>query len=124
MVAYAYANDDADISALGKLFKDAIFYIDELSAKGSQEIEAVAAGMIQKLDNGRSATTHEITNIMIDIAQDSLSANARAYWTLYKTIPGLAREAVMSGRYEDKFIFDGEWHFTQRKATVLWKLEN
>ncbi|RBQ06730.1 nuclear transport factor 2 family protein [Pedobacter miscanthi] len=124
MVAYAFANDDADIARLGELFKDATFWIDQMSAKGKEEISAVATSMIQVLENGRSATTHEITNIIIEIAQDGLSASAQAYWTLYKTVSGEPRTAVMSGRYSDKFTFGKDnWHFLERKASVLWQLE-
>lgn len=123
MVSYAFSNDDGDIASLGELFKDATFWIDDLSATGREEISAIAANMIQLMENGRSATTHEITNIVIEISPGAESATAKAYWTLYKTVNGLAREAVMSGRYQDKFTFrGGSWRFSERKATVLWKL--
>jgi len=122
MVSYAYANDDADIKLLGSLYKDAVFHIDEVSAKGSGEIEAIAGSMIQIMENGRSATTHEITNIIIEIDTNGETATGRAYFTLYKTLSGNPREAIMSGRYADKFFFDQGWHFKERKASVLWKL--
>ena len=122
MVSYAYANDDADIKLLGSLYKDAVFHIDEVSAKGSGEIEAIAGSMIQIMENGRSATTHEIMNIIIEIDKNSETATGRAYFTLYKTVSGNPREAIMSGRYADKFFFDQSWHWKERKASILWKL--
>ena len=125
MVSYAYANDDADIEELGRLYKDATFRIDEMIAVGSDAIEAVASNMIQLMDDGRSSTTHELTNIVIDIHPSGDSATGRAYWTLYKTISGSPREAVLSGRYADIFVYhEGNWRFKERNATILWKLDS
>ena len=123
MVSYAYVNDDADIKGLGELFKDATFRLDDNSATGRQELEAIAGSMIMLRDDGRSATTHEITNIMIEIDADGKTATGKAYWTLYKTISGSAREAVLSGRYLDKLVYrENHWSFLERNATTLWKL--
>jgi len=123
MVSYAYVNDDADIKGLGELFKDATFRLDDNSATGRQELEAIAGSMIMLRDDGRSATTHEITNIMIEIDADGKTATGKAYWTLYKTISGSPREAVLSGRYLDKLVYrENHWSFLERNATTLWKL--
>ena len=123
MVSYAYANDDADIKQLGQLFKDATFKLDAVTAIGSDEIEAIAITMIEVMPNGRSSTTHELTNIIIAIDVKAGTATGNAYWTLYKTIPGTPRMAVLSGRYHDAFILkDGQWYFKERNATILWKL--
>jgi len=123
MVSYAYANDDANTKQLGEIFKDATFKLDAISAVGSEEIEAAAISMIEVMADGRSATTHEITNISIEIGQDAETATGKAYWTLYKTISGSSREAVLSGRYQDRFVFhNGQWRFHERNATILWKL--
>ena len=123
MVSYAYANDDANIKLLGQIFKDATFKLDETAANGSAEIEAIAGHMIALREDGRSATTHEITNITVEIDAKGTTATGNAYWTLYQTISGSPRLAVLSGRYQDKLIFNkGEWKFLERNATTLWKL--
>ena len=123
MVSYAYINDDGNIKGLGDLFSDATFRLDNHSATGRQELEAIAGSMITLRDDSRSATTHEITNIMIEIDADGKTATGKAYWTLYKTISGSAREAVLSGRYLDKLVYrENHWSFLERNATTLWKL--
>jgi len=123
MVSYAYTNDDANIKGLGDIFEQASIKIDKVSASGRAEIEALAAQLITLREDGRSSTTHEITNIVIHIDEDGLIASGRAYWTLYQTVSGTPREAVMSGRYEDQFEkLEGTWMFKVRNASILWKI--
>ncbi|MEU7276169.1 MULTISPECIES: nuclear transport factor 2 family protein [Streptomyces] len=121
MSAYAYRNDDYDISGLGDLFADAVFTLDGTAARGRTEIEELARGIIEVRADGRSATTHELTNIMISVDEAAATAVGHAYWTLYRTVPGTPREAVLSGRYLDHFAYrDGRWGFAERRATTLW----
>ena len=123
MVSYAYANDDADIKGLGEIFKAATFRLDAITLNSREEMEGLASNMIQIREDGRSATTHELTNIVIHIDADGTTASGRAYWTLYQTVSGSPRQAVLSGRYEDKLAYtDGQWVFAERNATILWKL--
>ena len=124
MVSYAYANDDANIEKLGELFKNASIKIGDIAASGREEIEALAGNLIEARADGRSSTTHEITNIMIEIDEKGISAHGNAYWTLYKTISGTPREAILSGRYEDYLVKqNNEWIFKERNASLLWMLD-
>jgi ketosteroid isomerase-like protein len=45
--SYAFLNDDADIAGLGELFADAVCTLDETTARGRDEIEQLARGIIQ-----------------------------------------------------------------------------
>jgi ketosteroid isomerase-like protein len=120
--SYAFLNDDADIAGLGELFADAVCTIDETTARGREEIEHLAGGIIEVQENGRSTTTHEVTNIMIEIDEEAGTAVGHAYWTLYQTVSGTPRQPVLSGRYLDRFERrDGRWRFAERNATSLWK---
>jgi hypothetical protein len=95
MALYAYRNDDADIAGLGDLYADAVFTLDGTAAP----------------------------NIMIDVDEEMGTAVGRAYWTLYQTVPGTPRVAILSGRYPGRFERrDGNWRFTERIATSLWRL--
>lgn len=124
MVSYAYANDNGDIKKLGDLFANATIKIGEITATGRDEIVALAKNLIEIREDGRSSTTHEMTNIIIEVSEDGLSAQASAYWTLYKTISGSPREAVLSGRYSDHFLKnESTWFFKSRYASLLWKLD-
>jgi SnoaL-like domain len=122
IASYAFLNDDADIAGLGELFADAVCTLDGTSARGRHEVETLARTIITVGADGRSATSHEITNIMLDIDEVAGTAVGRAYWTLYQAVSGTPRQPVLAGRYLDRFERrDGVWRFAERTATTLWQ---
>lgn len=123
LAAYAFLNDDADIAGLGDLFADAVFTLNGNTARGKAEIEAMAAAIIPIGIDGRSATSHEITNVAIFVDEAAGTATASSYWTLYHAVPGEPRQSFLAGRYQDAFNRkDGLWKFTRRDAAVRWSL--
>jgi hypothetical protein len=121
---YAFRNDDADIGGLGDLFAQAVFTLDGIAARGKTEVEALASAMIPVQSDGYAATSHEITNVSIDVNQASGTATARSYWTVYQAVSGTPRQAILAGRYADEFeLREGNWCFTKRDATSRWKAE-
>ena len=119
--SYAFRNDDADIAGLGDLFADAVCTLDGVTARGRQEIETLARTIINVGQDGRSTTSHEITNIMLDIDEEAGTAVGQAYWTLYQAVSGSPRQPVMAGRYHDRFERrNGVWRFAEWTATTLW----
>ena len=119
--SYAFRNDDADIAGLGDLFADAVCTLDGVTARGRQEIETLARTIINVGQDGRSTTSHEITNIMLDIDEGAGTAVGQAYWTLYQAVSGSPRQPVMAGRSHDRFERrNGVWRFAEWTATTLW----
>jgi hypothetical protein len=122
IASYAFRNDDADIAGLGELFADAVCTLDGTTARGRGEVEALARSIITIGPDGRSVTSHEVTNIMLEIDEGAGTAVGRAYWTLYQALSGTPRQPVLAGRYLDRFQRrDGVWRFAERTATSLWK---
>jgi hypothetical protein len=120
--SYAFLNDDADIVGLGELFADAVCTLDGATARGRQEVETLARNIIDVGADGRSTTSHEITNIMIEVDEVGGTAIGRAYWTVYQAVSGTPRQPVLAGRYHDRFERrDGRWRFAERIATSLWR---
>jgi hypothetical protein len=123
LAAYAFRNDDADIPGLGDLFAEAVFTLNGDTARGKAEIEAMAGAIIPIASDGRSATSHEITNISIEVNETTGTATASSYWTLYNAVSGEPRQAFLAGHYQDAFgRKDGVWRFTRRDAVVRWSL--
>jgi ketosteroid isomerase-like protein len=121
IASYAFLNDDADVAGLGELFADAVCTLDGTTARGSHEVETLARTIINVGEDGRSTTSHEITNIMLDIDEVAGTAVGRAYWTLYQAVSGTPRQPVLAGRYLDRFQRDnGQWRFAERTAKTLW----
>jgi ketosteroid isomerase-like protein len=122
IASYAFLNDDADIAGLGELFADAVCTLDGVTARGNQEVETWARTIINIGADGRSTTSHEITNTMIEVDEVAGTAIGRAYWTLYQAVSGSPRQPILAGRYLDCFERrDGRWRFAERIATSLWK---
>ena len=122
IASYAFLNDDADIAGLGELFADAVCTLDGTTARGSEEVETLARTIIDVGADGRSTTSHEITNIMLDIDEVAGTAVGRAYWTLYQAVSGTPPQPVLSGRYLDRFeCRDVQWQFAERTATTRWQ---
>src|ERR1700694_915271 len=103
IASYAFLNDDADIAGLGELFADAVCTLNGTTARGRKEVETLARNIINVGWAGRSTTSHEITNIMLDIDEVAGTAVGQAYWTLYQAVSGTPRQPVLSGRYFDRF---------------------
>ena len=121
IASYAFCNDDADVAGLGDLFADAVCTLDGVTARGRQEVETLARTIIDVGADGRSTTSHEITNIMIEVDEVGGTAVGRAYWTVYQAVSGSPRQPVLAGRYHDRFERrDGVWRFAEWTATTLW----
>jgi 3-phenylpropionate/cinnamic acid dioxygenase small subunit len=119
--SYAFLNDDADFAGLGELFADAVFTLDETTARGREEVEQGARGIIQVNEDGTSQTRHNITNLIIEVDEEAGTATARAYWTVLQAVRGLPQQPVLTGRYQNRFErHDGTWRFTELKATTTW----
>lgn len=122
--AYAFRNDDIDIDGLGDLFAEAVFTLDGNTANGKSEVEAFARAIIPVGPDGFAATSHEITNLMIEVDEAAGTATAKSYWTVYQSVSGTPRLAVLAGRYDDHFARrDGKWRFTSRAAVSRWKAQ-
>jgi len=122
--AYAFCNDDLDLGGLGDLFAEAVFTLDGARATGRSEVEALAGVMIPKGEDGSAATSHEITNLIVEVDEEAGTAMARSYWTLYHSVSGTPRLAILAGRYADSFERrTGKWLFTRRDATSRWKAQ-
>jgi ketosteroid isomerase-like protein len=122
IASYAFLNDDADIAGLGELFADAVCTLDGTTARGSEEVETLARSIIDVAEDGRSTTSHEITNVMLEIDEAAGVAVGRAYWTLYQAVSGMPRQPLLAGRYLDRFERrDGQWQFAERTATTRWQ---
>lgn len=122
--AYAFRNDDLDIEGLGDLFAEAVFTLDGNTANGKSEVVAFARAIIPSGPDGFAATSHEITNLMIEVDGAAGTATAKSYWTVYQSVSGTPRLAVLAGRYDDHFVRrDGQWRFTSRAAVTRWKAQ-
>jgi len=115
---YAERIDAGDLDGLAALFRDATYR----SAQGGHYVGAEAlrdvlrARVILHAD-GTPRTKHVTTNVVIELDADA--ATARSYYTVFQAVDGLALQAIVGGRYHDRFVrvADG-WHFADRMVFI------
>ena len=115
IAAYAELVDDGDFAGVGRLLADAVFTGGSGSARGPQEIEKMLRENVIVYDDGTPRTKHLTTNVAIEVDEHAGTAAARSHFTVVQAAPGLALQAIVSGRYRDRFERrDGRWRFVER----------
>lgn len=121
IATYAELVDNGDFAGLGALLAGATFTGSGAPVSGAADIEQMFRDMLIVYDDGTPRTKHVTTNVIIDAGEGegTATATARSYVTVFQARPGLTLQAIMSGRYQDRFERrDGHWRFTERQVRV------
>jgi 3-phenylpropionate/cinnamic acid dioxygenase small subunit len=123
MFRYAECVDQANFDGLSELFANGT--IRSTSAEESEEgMRGKAVGRFYAATNrvhedGTLRTRHLATNVLIEIDETADSATARSYFVVFQATPNLPFQAIVGGRYEDRFErVDGDWRFAERVVLV------
>tara|TARA_B100000214_G_C23605570_1_gene462725 strand:- start:127 stop:567 length:441 start_codon:yes stop_codon:yes gene_type:complete len=118
---YARLIDLGDFDGIGELFKRGkiVFkdseQITEIS--GSKGIKELYEKTTRRYEDGTPRTHHSTTNITLAI--DGISASSSSYYTVFQQLDNLPLQPIITGSYEDAFLFEGdEWHFQIREIKV------
>jgi len=66
-------------------------------------------------DNNTPHTKHVISNTIIEIEENNNRAAVRSYFTVYQSLEDFPLQAIIAGRYHDKFKrVNGSWRFNER----------
>ncbi|MGD0557823.1 MAG: nuclear transport factor 2 family protein [Streptosporangiaceae bacterium] len=119
IATYAELVDNGDFAGLGALLADATFTGSGASVSGADAIEQMFRNMLIVYDDGTPRTKHVTTNVIVDVDEEAGTAAARSYVTVFQARPGLTLQAIVGGRYQDRFERrDGHWHFTERRVRI------
>ncbi|HEY1740598.1 MAG TPA: nuclear transport factor 2 family protein [Acidimicrobiia bacterium] len=114
---YCFRIDAGDLDGLAALFDRAELgsSVRPERMRGREEARHYYDG-VMLYDDGTPQTMHCITNITITMDADSRAANARSYFTVLQSRPGLTLQPIIAGQYRDRFACDDDagWHFTER----------
>jgi 3-phenylpropionate/cinnamic acid dioxygenase small subunit len=116
---YRYASlvDAGDFTSVGELFASGAFAGSGGVARGASSVEHMLRSTVILYPDGTPHTKHVTTNVSISVTGDT--AVSRAYFTVLQAVPELPLQTIAAGRYRDSFTrSEGEWHFTERQATV------
>jgi 3-phenylpropionate/cinnamic acid dioxygenase small subunit len=114
---YAELIDLGQLEALADLFEHAVITSPGLPVGPGGR--AAALEMYTKstrlYEDGTPRTKHVTTNIVVDVDASSNTAQARSYFTVFQALEDFPLQAIIAGRYEDKFNrVDGSWRFSER----------
>jgi ketosteroid isomerase-like protein len=123
IVAYADAVDDRDFAVVAACFTDdaSASYSGRELAPGVDAIVAHVRGLERFV-----ATTHQISNVTVDVAADGRAARARSTAVAWLVAPGDPPPLLVRGlRYHDELRRDDGvgWRITRRVHTVRWMWE-
>jgi ketosteroid isomerase-like protein len=112
---YAERLDAGDLEGVARLFAEATY-----GAAGGP-VRRGADGILAALrdhlilHDGLPCTKHVISNLTVAVDEEGNSATARSYFTVLQATPSLPLQAVIAGRYDDRFRREeSEWRFAAR----------
>ena len=112
---YCELMDAGDFAGLGALFSAARMVEEHghLVAEGADGVERLYASGTQLYDSS-PRTRHVTTNTIIEVDDDGGGATARSSYVVFQGVDGFALQPIITGRYRDRFVFDGAWQFAER----------
>jgi 3-phenylpropionate/cinnamic acid dioxygenase small subunit len=117
---YAERLDEGDLEAVAALFTHATLRSNH-RPEGRRGRDA-ALRLYQDtlvLYDGKPSTKHVTTNVVVDLEPDAPLASARSYFTVFQARPELPLQAIIAGRYHDRFEkVEHRWRFTDRLILV------
>lgn len=71
-------------------------------------------------ENGTPCTRHVVSNPIVEVDENAGTASCRSCYTVFQQTPTLPLQAVVTGRYHDRFArIGGRWWFTERDYTLI-----
>lgn len=118
---YATCVDAADWDGLGELFVHGSVTHEgsDATAVGPEAVSDLWRTVNRVHPDGTLRTQHHITNVVVDVDPDGLSAKADACFMVFQATDALALQPIAGGRYEDTFHkVEGEWCFDLKTIKV------
>ncbi|WP_404302784.1 nuclear transport factor 2 family protein [Alicycliphilus denitrificans] len=119
---YRYAEhiDQGQLEQAAAMFAQARIHAGGKQPLDVRELLALWRRLLILYPCGTPRTRHLITNSIINVADDRLSASARSCYTVLQAVDGFALQAIASGCYHDRFsCIDGVWQFAERDYRQL-----
>ena len=116
---YAELIDDGEFEGIALLFAHAEILAPAASSgtRGYDAVLAMYRGATRVYaDTGTPRTRHVTTNAIIEVDETANAATARSYFTVFQQTDKLPLQAIISGRYHDRFErVEKHWRFHTRR---------
>ena len=117
LYTYAERIDAGDFAGVAEVFAHATLTFEGFAeaVSGPAAVQSLYERTTRRYEDGTPRTKHVMTNVMVDVAPDGISATSRSYFTVLQAVPGaLTLQPVIAGRYRNAYAcVDGKWHFTK-----------
>jgi hypothetical protein len=119
---YGYAEriDAGDLAGVASLFAQARYRSSGGGEyRGHEAVLRVLTERVILYADGTPRTKHVTTNLLIEVDHAAGGATARAYFTVYQQVDSGPLQAIVAGRYQDRFARDRDtWRFADRLIHV------
>jgi 3-phenylpropionate/cinnamic acid dioxygenase small subunit len=121
---YTYAEriDAGDFAGVAEVFEHATLTFEGFgdAVSGAGAVQTLYERTTRRYEDGTPRTKHVMTNVMVDVADDGLSATSRSYFTVLQAVPGaLTLQPVIAGRYRNTYAcVAGHWRFTAMHIVI------
>lgn len=118
---YAELIDAGDYEGIGELFAHGSISDDKGNpmATGADAVAKLYHTTTRKYPDGTPKTQHILTNPLVELSDDGLSAECRSRFTVLQQTDVLPLQAVISGAYVDHFDkVDGTWRYTEKRMVM------
>jgi 3-phenylpropionate/cinnamic acid dioxygenase small subunit len=117
---YAELIDAGDFAGVSALFTHADVMVGGEVLHGAEPMLKLWHAHTKLHADGTPRTKHVVTNAIVEIAPDQLSATTRSYYTVLQATGTVPLQVIAAGRYHDGFEkVDGAWRFARRDYTML-----
>jgi len=115
ILAYCARLDAGDFDGVAALFARGTFRSPAgTHLVGSDAVRRMYESVIVYAD-GTPRTKHVLGTVLVDVDRGAGVATARSHFTVYQQAAARPLQAVLAGRYHDRFVrADGAWWFEER----------
>jgi SnoaL-like domain len=116
LFAYADCIDGGDFEGLGRLFvQGEIASAAGEPMRGAEAVTRFYRRAVRLHEDGTPRTQHVVSNWVVEADEAARRATARSRYVVYQATPRLPLQAIVAGRYDDRFEqVGGAWHFARR----------
>jgi len=117
---YAECVDSGDFDGAATLFGHAELRVGPEATVDAAAIRRMWHTLVIVYPDGTPRTKHVVTNPIVEVDEATGTATCRSYYTVLQQTDGFPLQAVVTGRYRDRFAREaGRWHFTYRDYTLI-----
>jgi len=119
MFTYAERIDAGDFAGVGELFARGRILgpNGEVQGEGAAAVKAIYDRSTKLYEDGTPMTQHVNTNVQLAFSEDGRSADVRSRFTVVQALPDFPMQAIITGYYEDRFVWDESagWYWAERR---------